>query len=100
MLWEIQTFEHRFSKLDCTFLNKKLLLFHIFIAEAMNAIILHSPTVESLLTRRKISKEVLFRYLHEKKISSIPSADKRTFVEEIIQLWRADTKQMQVDKKN
>ncbi|PNF15905.1 hypothetical protein B7P43_G07985 [Cryptotermes secundus] len=54
--------------------------------EAIDAILLHSPTPESLLLRKRISKNILFRYLHSKKVPIVPT-DKRTMINKILQMW-------------
>jgi hypothetical protein len=54
--------------------------------EAIDAILLHSATPESLLLRKRLSREILFRYLHNKKVPTIPT-DKRTMISKILQMW-------------
>jgi hypothetical protein len=56
------------------------------IIEAIDAILLHSPTAESVLLRKRVSKEILFKYLHNSGVSTIP-ADKGTMVSKILQMW-------------
>lgn len=55
---------------------------------AIEAIILHSPSVESVLNRRRISKELLFNYLHWKKVSVTATMDKQALIQKILSLWK------------
>jgi hypothetical protein len=64
----------------------KLNMFIYCLIEAMDAIILHSATPESVLLRKRLSREILFRYLHNKKVPTIPT-DKRTMISKILQMW-------------
>ncbi|XP_069693108.1 uncharacterized protein C3orf38 homolog isoform X2 [Periplaneta americana] len=59
----------------------------IYITEAIDAIILHSATPESLLSRKKLSKDILFKYLNKKKVPILPSADKKSMIDSILQMW-------------
>ncbi|KAJ9578717.1 hypothetical protein L9F63_005079 [Diploptera punctata] len=65
--------------------------------EAVQAIILHSATAESLLMRKKMSKEILFRYLHEKRIPCVSTDDKKTFVNSILEFWESNKKSVQLE---
>ena len=56
-------------------------------AEAISAILLNTEKPGDLLRRRKIKKEVLFKYLHAKKVTVDPSADKSVFITHVLQLW-------------
>ena len=55
---------------------------------AMEAIILHSPSVESILNRRRISKELLFNYLHWKKVPVTGTLDKQMLIQKIVSFWK------------
>ncbi|XP_021933156.1 uncharacterized protein C3orf38 homolog isoform X2 [Zootermopsis nevadensis] len=55
--------------------------------EALDAIFLHSDTVESVLLRRKVSKKILFKYLHNSNVPVNPSSDKLTMISTIFQMW-------------
>ena len=45
---------------------------------------MYSQTVDELLKRKKIKREVLFRYLASRKIPVDPGGEKRTLIEEIL----------------
>ena len=56
-------------------------------SEAVSAILLNTDKPGDLLRRRKIKKELLFKYLHAKKVTVDPSADKCVFITHVLQLW-------------
>ena len=51
------------------------------------AVILHTDSALDLLKRRKMKKEFLFRYLHDKKVPIEASAEKTGVVKKILELW-------------
>jgi hypothetical protein len=53
----------------------------------MDAILLHSPTAESVLLRKRVSREILFKYLHNNDVPTVPT-DKGTMVKKILQMWK------------
>jgi len=59
-------------------------------SEAVSAIILHSEKPSDLLRRRKIKKELLFKYLNAKKVGVDSSADKSIMISHVLQLWGAN----------
>lgn len=56
-------------------------------AEAVEAIILHTDRSVDLLKRRKVRKEFLFKYLHDKRVSIEVTADKQVHVQRVLELW-------------
>ena len=56
-------------------------------SEAVSAILLHTEKPIDLLRRRKVKKELLFKYLNAKKVPVEPSADKSIFISHVLQLW-------------
>jgi len=56
------------------------------VEEAMDAIMLHSPTAESVLLRKRVSREILFKYLHNNSVPTI-TTDKGTMVRKILHMW-------------
>jgi len=60
-------------------------------SEAVSAIILHSEKPSDLLRRRKIKKELLFKYLNAKRVGVDPAADKSIMISHVLQLWGANT---------
>ena len=56
-------------------------------SEAVSAILLHTDKPSDLLRRRKVKKELLFKYLHAKKVAVDPAADKSIFISHVLQLW-------------
>uniref|UniRef100_A0A1B6D7B7 NTF2 domain-containing protein n=2 Tax=Clastoptera arizonana TaxID=38151 RepID=A0A1B6D7B7_9HEMI len=56
--------------------------------DAINAILLHSTSVEQILYRKRISKEFLFNYLHWKKIPTPANLDKLSLIKLLIDHWQ------------
>ena len=56
-------------------------------SEAVSAILLHTDKPADLLRRRKIKKELLFKYLHAKRVTADPQAEKAVFISHVLQLW-------------
>lgn len=50
--------------------------------------LLHSESVSSILNRKPISKEILFKYLTDNNIPVTNNFTKTTLVEQIIEFWR------------
>lgn len=66
-----------------------LCLIHFpFFADAVEVILLHSSSVYSILNRRGITKDNLFKYLHEKKVPVTDNFTKQHLIEKILQFWR------------
>lgn len=64
---------------------------HIFMKcsflDSLDAILLHSKDLRSLLMRKKITKNVLFKYLHSNNISFPGNSEKTSLVEFVINIW-------------
>lgn len=56
-------------------------------SEAVTAILLHTDRPQDLLRRRKIKRELLFKYLHAKRVSVEATADKAVYMASVLQLW-------------
>jgi hypothetical protein len=66
--------------------------------EAVTVILQYSPSVSSVLSRKKITKELIFKYLHKKKIAGInPMMTKTAMVLTMTQYW-AKNAQRQLNK--
>lgn len=63
------------------------------VTEAFELIILHSPSLASILNRKIITKGVLFRYLSDRKISVTHDLSKQTLIETTIKQWKDKTKE-------
>lgn len=61
---------------------------HFLVADAVDVILLHSSSVHSILNRRAITKEILFKYLHDKKVPVTNNFTKQLLIEKILQFWR------------
>lgn len=51
-------------------------------------ILLHSTSTQSILNRKAITKEMLFKYLHTKKVPVTSDFTKQLFIEKILQYWK------------
>lgn len=54
---------------------------------AIEAILVHSPDLESILRRKIITREILFAYLHENNVSVTCPTTKNELVYQICNLW-------------
>ena len=57
-------------------------------SEAITAILLHTDKAVDLLKRKKIKKEVLFRYLDFKRIPIQAVTEKWVLQNKLLELWR------------
>lgn len=51
-------------------------------------ILLHSTTAQSILNRKAITKEHLFKYLHRKQVAVTSEFTKQLLIEKILQYWK------------
>jgi len=58
-------------------------------SEAITAIILHTDRAVDLLKRKKMKKEVLFKYLHFKRVPIEAVSEKSVHVSRVLELWGA-----------
>jgi len=58
-----------------------------FIAEAVEAILVYTTSPAELLRRKKVKREVLFRYLHGEGVVIAPNTDKYSIIHRILELW-------------
>jgi len=61
-------------------------------AEAVESIILHTDKATDLLKRKKIKKELLFKYLHWKRVPIESIADKAVHVTRVLETWHSQDK--------
>uniref|UniRef100_A0A8C0U1F1 Uncharacterized protein n=1 Tax=Cyanistes caeruleus TaxID=156563 RepID=A0A8C0U1F1_CYACU len=54
---------------------------------AIHAILVYSQNVEELLRRRKVYREIIFKYLASQGIAVPPSSEKHLLIERVRQLW-------------
>lgn len=67
------------------FLYLKLLY---FIPDASKIVFLHSESVSSILNRKPISKEMLYKYLTDNNVPVTNNFTKTTLVDQVIEFWR------------
>lgn len=56
--------------------------------EAIDVVLLHSTSSSSVLNRKPLTKENLFKYLHSKKVSVSSDFTKQLLIEKILQYWK------------
>lgn len=56
--------------------------------EAIDVILLHSSSTQCVLNRKVITKEYLFKYLHNKKVPVTAEFTKQLLIEKILQYWK------------
>ncbi|KAL1454041.1 hypothetical protein WDU94_010336 [Cyamophila willieti] len=69
-------------------------------SQATDAILLHSQTVESILHRKKISKQLLFNYLSYKQIPVQSHMSKDEIIQKILQHWKTNSYEIENDASN
>ena len=57
-------------------------------SEAAQAVVDYTESVQNLLKRQKITKDVLFQYLNKEQVYVNPSAQKQVYVDAVINHWR------------
>lgn len=65
-----------------------LFLFQNVALEAIDVILLHSVSTQSILNRKAITKEHLFKYLHHKRVSVPSEFTKQLLIEKILLHWK------------
>jgi Domain of unknown function (DUF4518) len=71
-----------------------------YFTEAVSVILQYSPSVSSLLSRKKITKELIFKYLHKKKVPCIdPTTTKAAMLQTMTRYWaKVNKRQLDEDK--
>lgn len=64
------------------------IMFIISHLDAIDVILLHSTTTQSIFNRKAITKEHLFRYLHSRKVPVTSEFTKQLLIEKILQFWK------------
>lgn len=60
---------------------------HLF-SDAIDLILLHSASSHSILNRKAITKEILFKYLHGNKVPVTTDFTKQLLIEKTIEFWK------------
>ena len=61
--------------------------FLFFLTEAIRAIITYSESACQLLTRKRLKRDILFKYLTEKGMVISVNSDKRTIIRKMLEIW-------------
>lgn len=64
-----------------------LIILFSCITEAIDALILHSDSALWLLNRKKLTRALLFEYLHARKVSISGKAEKIDVINKILEYW-------------
>lgn len=60
------------------------------LTEAIEAIIIYSQSAEELLKRKKVHRDVIFKYLATESVFPTPNSDKHQLVKRTLELWSSD----------
>lgn len=60
-------------------------------SEAIEAILAYSQSAEELLKRKKIHREVIFKYLATERVHPPPNSDKHQLVKKTLEFWTSDS---------
>lgn len=63
----------------------------LMFTEATEAIITYSQSAEELLKRKKVNREVLFKYLASEGVAVAPNSEKHQLVKKTLELWSSDS---------
>jgi hypothetical protein len=66
------------------------IMFIYLFADAVKAILSFSTSVEELLSRQKINKDVLFQYLVSEKVFPPVSSRRPELIIQVLKLWVSD----------
>lgn len=56
-------------------------------ADAIDTILLHSTSIQSILNRKLITKSILFRYLHSKRVPITEAVTKQALIDKLLEYW-------------
>ncbi|MCJ8732538.1 hypothetical protein PDJAM_G00212590 [Pangasius djambal] len=59
--------------------------------EAVEAIIAYSQSAEELLKRKKVHRDIIFKYLATESVAVAPSSEKHQLVKKTLELWSSDS---------
>ncbi|XP_040571419.1 uncharacterized protein C3orf38 homolog isoform X2 [Lepeophtheirus salmonis] len=68
--------------------------------EAIQAVMLHTESPLDLLKRRKIKRDLLFKYLHFKKVPVDGNSDKSVLVSHVLESWGSSEKAAFIDEES
>lgn len=57
--------------------------------EALTAILLHSESAKWLLNRKKVTRQILFEYLHSRKVPVLGQAEKLALIDQVLDFWKS-----------
>lgn len=78
----------------------KFNLTFLFFLDATKIVFLHSESVSSILNRKPISKEMLYKYLTDNNIPVTNNFTKATLIEQVIEFWRRNEHPERIQQNN
>lgn len=88
---EKYTFNIEYFTTDVVTLTCRFFIYVFWVVEAVDAILAFTGSAAELLRRKKMKRDILFRYLYGEGISVAPSADKSTIVRRVLEHWGSTT---------
>ncbi|XP_063299318.1 uncharacterized protein C3orf38-like [Pelobates fuscus] len=67
--------------------------------EAIDAILVYSASATELLKRRKVHRDIIFKYLATQQITVLPSSDKNQLIQHAIEYWKDAVKNPKLSSK-
>ncbi|GLG96008.1 Uncharacterized protein GBIM_02844 [Gryllus bimaculatus] len=67
--------------------------------DAQEAIILHEIDLQTFLSRKKVTREILFKYLHDNRVDIPGNSDKSQLVSKIMQILTHHTREVKPSRK-
>ncbi|TSL16035.1 hypothetical protein Baya_5843 [Bagarius yarrelli] len=61
-------------------------------SEAIEAILAYSQSAEELLKRKKVHRDIIFKYLATERIPQPPNSDKHHLIKKTLEFWTSDSK--------
>lgn len=55
--------------------------------EAINAIIIYSQDAEELMKRKKVNRDVIFKYLASEGVVMLPNTEKHQLIRKTLEFW-------------
>lgn len=61
---------------------------YLLVSDAVDVILLHSSSIHSILNRRAITKDILFKYLHDNKVPVQNNFTKQFLIDRALLFWK------------
>uniref|UniRef100_A0A671SXR1 Uncharacterized protein n=1 Tax=Sinocyclocheilus anshuiensis TaxID=1608454 RepID=A0A671SXR1_9TELE len=67
--------------------NKYLFMSYMYVVKAIEAIITYSQDAEELLRRKKVHRDVIFKYLANEGVAMLPNSEKQQLIRRTVEYW-------------